>query len=38
MRELYDALSTNNEGAEIHLSDGVWLSNDGSDMIGVGSK
>ena len=30
MRELYDALSTDNEGGEIYLSDGLWLSNDGS--------
>ncbi len=30
MRELYDALSTDDEGGEIYLSDGMWLSNDGS--------
>ena len=30
MRELYDVLSTGNEGGEIYLSDGIWLSNDGS--------
>lgn len=30
MRELYDVLSTDNEGGEIYLSDGMWLGNDGS--------
>lgn len=30
MRELYDVLSTDNEGGEIYLSDGMWLCNDGS--------
>lgn len=30
MRELYDSLSSDNEGGEIYLSDGMWLSNDGS--------
>ena len=30
MRELYDALSTDNGEGEIYLSDGLWLSNDGS--------
>jgi hypothetical protein len=30
MLELYDVLSTGNQGGEIYLSDGMWLSNDGS--------
>lgn len=30
MRELYHALAINNDGDAIYLSDGVWLSRDGS--------
>ncbi len=30
MRELYEMLSTDNEGGEVYLSDGMWLSNDGA--------
>lgn len=30
MCELYDALATNDEGSDVYLSDGVWLSSDGS--------
>jgi hypothetical protein len=30
MRELYDAIATDEEGSDVYLSDGVWLSSDGS--------
>lgn len=30
MRELYDTLSVGDDGDEVYLSDGVWLSSDGS--------
>lgn len=30
MRELYDALTVDNESSDVYLSDGVWLSSDGS--------
>lgn len=30
MRELYDALSSDDEGGDVYLSDGVWLRSDGS--------
>lgn len=30
MRELYDAIATDAEGGDVYLSDGVWLSSDGS--------
>jgi hypothetical protein len=30
MRELYDALAIDSQGGEVYLSDGVWLSHDGS--------
>lgn len=30
MCELYDALATDDEGSDVYLSDGVWLSSDGS--------
>lgn len=30
MRELYGAVATDDEGGDVYLSDGVWLSSDGS--------
>ena len=30
MRDLYDAIATHEEGGDVYLSDGVWLSSDGS--------
>ncbi|HPZ14794.1 MAG TPA: hypothetical protein PLK04_11260 [Bacillota bacterium] len=30
MRELYSSIATNNQGNDVYLSDGVWLSGDGS--------
>ncbi|WP_429192958.1 hypothetical protein [Aeromonas salmonicida] len=30
MRELYDALAIDDQGGDVYLSDGVWLSADGS--------
>ncbi|MCY1454493.1 hypothetical protein D9M71_715630 [compost metagenome] len=30
MRELYDALTIDDECGDVYLSDGVWLSSDGS--------
>lgn len=30
MRELYDVLALGDDGGEVYLSDGVWLSSDGS--------
>ena len=30
MRELYDVLAVGDDGDEVYLSDGVWLSSDGS--------
>lgn len=30
MRKLYDEFSLDNEGGDVYLSDGVWLSSDGS--------
>jgi hypothetical protein len=30
MRYLYDTLATDDRGGDVYLSDGVWLSNDGS--------
>lgn len=30
MRELYDALSSDDDGGDVYLSDGVWLRSDGS--------
>jgi len=30
MRDLYDALSMDDDGGEIYMSDGVWLASDGS--------
>jgi hypothetical protein len=30
MRELYDALAPSDGGEDVYLSDGVWLTSDGS--------
>jgi hypothetical protein len=30
MRDLYDALSSDSDGGDVYLSDGVWLRSDGS--------
>jgi len=30
MRELYDVLAIDDQGSEVYLSDGLWLSSDGS--------
>jgi len=30
MREVYDALAADDQGSDVYLSDGVWLSSDGS--------